>query len=863
MKVLVLLLAVLFSAQDTFAAYCSVSGNLPYSGDNKSRKLNSITITDGEKSLEVTSIQKSSSFFSRQKVYVDKTSSVLETYSGAELRFSNISWNGSWMQGYVFIDYDKDQSFDNTANNDGTTGGELVSYNCYNVSNDYGTDILGNSVYAENAPTASNMPSWKLPEDLPAGDYRLRFNIAWNSIDPCGYSNMASDGGAMVDITLRVSEPPVPQRTINVVTSNAEWGTVSGGGTASGTITITATPNNGYAFLNWTLNDAVVATTATYEDRTAGDKTYVANFEKDPRLDRTGWTVTASSQEESGEGAGNGVASCIVDGQTSTFWHSKWQGSEAGYPHWFMIDMKSSKSFDAFEYVSRGTGTSDDGENNGNIVNYQIYVSDTEINPNSLPTPVATGTFSYTNGSTSHKVELGKSVKGRYVMLYTTGQSANGRVNASCAEFYLFSRSFTVTVSSSNVAMGNVYIGAQGITSVDCSSEGTDTAVLTAVPVSGYEFVNWTLNGTIISTDAVYTTDAVTETREYVANFKFKPVDPREVKVASNDASKGYATIISPQTSESSIVTGEMVTVKAVAANNNAFVNWIVNGVVVSTEATYTYSGAEPVTLQANFATRYTITINQVTGGTITVRQGTTALNSGATVGEGTTLTITAKGSGINWVKAIMVNGENVMTTSQASTYTVTVKVKSTTTITAVYSAPKVILTYEYSGNGYIEVWSSDSYNEGDEETYPVEPAGFKYNMWDEVEDGICIFSFPGAGSELISLTINGESQDLNADLAEYGDIYVESPSEPVHIVAVYSGQTPDGVETTEADATNIYAVAGGVVVEAAEATAVEVYTIAGTLAQSKVVSGVETIAMQKGVYIVKTAGKVLKVIVK
>ena len=51
--------------------------------------------------------------------------------------------------------------------------------------------------------------------------------------------------------------------------------------------------------------------------------------------------------------------------------------------------------------------------------------------------------------------------------------------------------------------------------------------------------------------------------------------------------------------------------------------------------------------------------------------------------------------------------------------------------------------------------------------------------------------------------------------------------------------------------------------IESAEATAVEVYTIAGTMAQSQVVSGTAVISMEKGVYIVKVADKVAKVIVK
>jgi hypothetical protein len=170
-------------------------------------------------------------------------------------------------------------------------------------------------------------------------------------------------------------------------------------------------------------------------------------------------------------------------------------------------------------------------------------------------------------------------------------------------DFLFYVDAFKVSVSSSNASMGSVYIGEAGVTTKTCSSDGTETATLTAVPEAGYEFVSWTLNGEVVSTDAVYTTTAVTETREYVANFQFKPVDPREVKVATNDSSKGYATIVSPATSESSIVTGEMVTVKAVAANeDNTFVNWTVAGVVVSTDATYTYSGAEAVTLVGIYA---------------------------------------------------------------------------------------------------------------------------------------------------------------------------------------------------------------------------------------------------------------------
>ena len=837
-KFLLLAVAMIFATANTFADYCE--GSAPNSGGGNYYAINKII-------AKVNGVEAFTWNSNGQNVQDASSTCSMEIQAGDVITFVMSSITGenglhsSWAQTVMFFDWNQNQ--------DWTDSGEK-----YILFDNPGSAQVDKE-FTVTVPTSFSWTSTELKFRMNSGEAPQHNN--YGDATPC----QALSRGLMA--TFKATKPNIilTERTIKFQVSPADAGTLTNyEETSTATISSTATAKAGYSFVNWTLNGVEVSTAATIGDNTEGNKTYVANFQKDPKLDRTGWTVTASTEEASGEGAGNGVASCIVDGNLNSFWHSKWQGGEAGYPHWFMIDMKSSKSFDAFEYVSRGSGTNSDGENNGNIVNYQIYVSETEINPNSLPTAVATGTFSY-NGSRNHKVELGKSVKGRYVMLYTTGQSANGKVNASCSEFYLYSSSFTVSVSSADPTMGSAYIGTEGTTSVACSSDGTETATLTAVPAAGYEFVNWTLNGTEVSTDAVYTTTAVTETRAYVANFKYKPVDPREVKVTSNDTSKGYATIISPATSESSVVTGEMVIVKAVAANDdNVFVNWTINGVEVSTSATYTYVGAEAATIKANFATRFTITINQISGGTLTVKQGSTTLSSGDRVGEGTTLTISAKGSGANWVKSILVNGENIMTTEQAESYTTTVKVTSSTTISAIYGTPKVILTYEYSGNGYIEVWSSDSYNEGDEETYPVTPAGSKYNMWDEIDGDLCIFVFPG--SPLLSLTINGEAQDLNSDLAEYGDIYIEAPTEPVHIVATFDGQG-GGVEAAEAEKSAIYAVAGGIVVEAAEATTVEVYTIAGTLAKSQVVSGVATIAMEKGVYIVKVADKVAKVVVK
>ncbi|HBX44612.1 MAG TPA: hypothetical protein DEG28_01800 [Porphyromonadaceae bacterium] len=68
---------------------------------------------------------------------------------------------------------------------------------------------------------------------------------------------------------------------------------------------------------------------------------YVTVSRPAPRLDRRGWTIIdVSSEEPSGEGVGNGTASCVLDGTVATYWHSQWAGGTGQLPHHFTIDMQ-------------------------------------------------------------------------------------------------------------------------------------------------------------------------------------------------------------------------------------------------------------------------------------------------------------------------------------------------------------------------------------------------------------------------------------------------------------------------------------------------------------------------------------------
>lgn len=87
--------------------------------------------------------------------------------------------------------------------------------------------------------------------------------------------------------------------SIAVSASPAAGGSVTGGGsfTVGSSRTVTATPNAGYAFVNWTEDSTVVSTSASYTFTLNGSRTLVANFaliSQAPAIS----TITAQTMDE-------------------------------------------------------------------------------------------------------------------------------------------------------------------------------------------------------------------------------------------------------------------------------------------------------------------------------------------------------------------------------------------------------------------------------------------------------------------------------------------------------------------------------------------------------------------------------------
>ena len=145
----------------------------------------------------------------RCAAYFDKTSTVFEVKSG-ETVTPLIDINGSWMHGYVYVDWNNNKQFDVKLEGDGPyikgDGNELMCWSLYghNTNGDTGWNSAG--IYQSSGNVLAP-GSFQVPEGLEDGStFRMRYAIQWNSIDPTGsYANFISDGGAIIDVTLKIN----------------------------------------------------------------------------------------------------------------------------------------------------------------------------------------------------------------------------------------------------------------------------------------------------------------------------------------------------------------------------------------------------------------------------------------------------------------------------------------------------------------------------------------------------------------------------------------------------------------------------------------------------------------------------------
>lgn len=164
-----------------------------------------------------------------------------------------------------------------------------------------------------------------------------------------------------IPVTLTI--PPEPH-TITTAVSPAEGGTVTGGGTYDkGTdVTLKATANEGYSFVNWTEDGNEVSTEATYTFTVSDDRSLVANFEQGYTINvavdpKDGGMVTGGSSGFYADGTQLVIKAIPNEGYRFVDWKIDGVNGSSEPTYTFIVDGDLSTLVAHFEQVYRLSGT--------------------------------------------------------------------------------------------------------------------------------------------------------------------------------------------------------------------------------------------------------------------------------------------------------------------------------------------------------------------------------------------------------------------------------------------------------------------------------------------------------------------------
>lgn len=147
--------------------------------------------------------------------------------------------------------------------------------------------------------------------------------------------------------------------------------------------------------------------TAYYIVRASLDFTDFADY------DRGQWSIAGVSSEEPAEGANGGLGMHTIDGNTATFWHTKWNGGFGTPPHWIAVDMGEKKTIHGLVMTGRQS------TNNGKPNQIRLEVS------NDNTTWANAGTFTLQNVNAAQRFFVTTFPEGRYFRITVLSNFGN------------------------------------------------------------------------------------------------------------------------------------------------------------------------------------------------------------------------------------------------------------------------------------------------------------------------------------------------------------------------------------------------------------------------------------------------------
>ena len=270
---------------------------------------------------------------------------------------------------------------------------------------------------------------------------------------------------------------------------------------------------------------------------------------------------------------------------------------------WYISDKKLSVTYPNHNYIIAGDGAVMEDEWSPSSTNNKMSKQDDgtyRLTKTNRSLSVKTYGYKLTVGSWSvnqypnDNVALKVTTAGNYNVVFTYNPK-NGQLSHELVPIY------TITTSANPATAGTI-TGA-GTYAKDAS------VTLEATPNAGYKFVNWTVGGVEKSTDAKYSFTASADVTA-VANFELSDpeVPTYTISVSANNDAMGTVTGAGDYTE------GSPVTLTATPNAGYKFVNWTVGSEVKSTDATYSFTASEALTIVANFEAipKYDITVKAV-----------------------------------------------------------------------------------------------------------------------------------------------------------------------------------------------------------------------------------------------------------
>ena len=319
-----------------------------------------------------------------------------------------------------------------------------------------------------------------------------------------------------------------------------------------GTATLVATPDDGYKFVNWTVNGVQVSDESRYTAVITGNIVFAAKFEEfvpeyvDLGLPSGLKWATCNIGSTAPEGYGDYFAWGETEPKTTYTW--------GNYKHCNGYYTRLTKYGKTSAYGIKDDKTELESEDDAAYVNWGAnwrmptsgeYAELTNINN-------CTWTFVTQKGVKGYKVV--SKVNGNSIFLPAVGvcdEYGFTSVGSSCSYWssslrassdsrYAMCCSSELSYSFRNIgkAVRAVYVpsvfavsvlateGGVVATSATEVEEGGEVT-LTAIPNAGYNFVNWTVDGEIVSIETICTIK-VTANKEFVANFELDPYNGYE-----------------------------------------------------------------------------------------------------------------------------------------------------------------------------------------------------------------------------------------------------------------------------------------------------------------------------------------------